>query len=397
MNPRHLTIAIAALGLAGCVAEAPSSGIQVRDSSGISIVDVPGSAVSRVESWRADSVLAGIGSVDGGGPEIFNGARAVLHMDDQLVVADAGSGELRWFTRSGEHLTTAGRPGEGPGEFTNLSWIGSRPDGAVVAWDSGLSRLTAFRDGARLSDFSLSSQAGFVTAVGLLPDGRLTVSQRPFFAGDAAQAGVQRDPVSVGVMSEEGSQLDSLLTVPGRALFLEPAGEGRWMQGIVPFGPETLLAVAGSSVIVGDNEDYEIRYIGTDGAHQHIVRMEMPGDPVGQEDLENELARRLDGLPPIDGVRAGVAALFERMPKAEVMPAFVALVGDRSGRVWVRRSLSEETWHVFDARGRPLARAELPLRFFLHDAFDDVLLGVERDDLGVERVVLRAVRRLQPG
>lgn len=47
--------------------------------------------------------------------------------EGNLVVADAGWGEIRVFDSGGEHVRTIGREGEGPGEFQSLSgaWPGS--------------------------------------------------------------------------------------------------------------------------------------------------------------------------------------------------------------------------------------------------------------------------------
>ncbi|MCZ6857663.1 MAG: hypothetical protein O7F70_06650, partial [Gemmatimonadetes bacterium] len=55
--------------------------------------------------------------------EFFNVAGAVRLSDGRLVVANAGSYELRFYTASGTYQTHAGRQGGGPGEFERISWI----------------------------------------------------------------------------------------------------------------------------------------------------------------------------------------------------------------------------------------------------------------------------------
>ncbi len=382
-----------AFGSAGCVGDAPQVGAQRRDSSGVTIVEISDPTTLRAESWSADSVVLTLGTVDGAGPELFDGVTGLLIGGARLVVGDAGSGELRWFTRSGEHLTSVGRRGEGPGEFVTLPWIGAGPEGEIIAWDWNQRRLTTFRDGVRLSDLRLdgSVQDGTPAVEAVLPDGRVVLTRTPTLLGESGD-GVQRAPVMVGVLSRDGSDVDSLAVSPGRALYRESAGEGRWRVGIVPFGPRTLVAVAGGQVVVGDNARYELRYVNPDGSLERIVRMAVGSRPVLEPDVDRAREQRLASLPPIEEVRAAVAALFDATPAPDSMPAFAALVGDRSGRIWVRRSESDGAWDVFGADGMLLARAVLPARFELQDVEADLLLGVETDDLGVERVVLRRVR-----
>ncbi len=62
-----------------------------------------------------------------------------------LYYSDSEYGEIRVYDRSGALLTTVGRPGNGPGEFSFLSRVAVTEDESrIFAWDGPTSRVHAF-------------------------------------------------------------------------------------------------------------------------------------------------------------------------------------------------------------------------------------------------------------
>ena len=77
-----------------------------------------------------------IGSADGEDPYLFHRVWDMATLSDgRIVVADAGSEEVRALDPSGVHLASWGGQGEGPGEFRSLSGVARWPGDSVAAWE----------------------------------------------------------------------------------------------------------------------------------------------------------------------------------------------------------------------------------------------------------------------
>jgi len=83
--------------------------------------------------------------------------------------------------------------------------------------------------------------------------------------------------------------------------------------------------------------------------------------------------------------------LLRQTPLPKRMPAYSALRVDRAGHVWARPYLgvaSRNCWHVYQAEPAMFAEACLPDRFEVFELGEDWVLGVQRDSLDVESVVV---------
>ena len=92
--------------------------------------------------------------------------------DGGIVIANAGSSELRVFNPDGSHSATWGRRGEGPGEFTTGSpaAVARWPGDSIAAPNRWGGRLSIFdKDGNHGRDVHL--EAGLANVVDLLPNG----------------------------------------------------------------------------------------------------------------------------------------------------------------------------------------------------------------------------------
>jgi hypothetical protein len=69
---------------------------------------------------------------------------------DRLIVADDGDNSIKSFRMTGQLEWRFGRAGSGPGEFRQLQDIAIDSAGNVVAYDSGLERLTVIDPSGRL-------------------------------------------------------------------------------------------------------------------------------------------------------------------------------------------------------------------------------------------------------
>lgn len=88
------------------------------------------------------------------------------------------------------------------------------------------------------------------------------------------------------------------------------------------------------------------------------------------------------------------------MPASETRPAYADIIVDPSGAVWLELYRGEgerdqpQEWLVLDADGAWLGTVGIPDGFSVSDITMDAVLGVWRDELGVEYPqVLRLTRR----
>ncbi len=121
---------------------------QARDSAGVTVVEnarpVPGSRLG----WRiGETPAVSIGTEEGDpGEMLFDVRDATKLADGRIVVANAGTSELRVFAADGAYLETWGRQGEGPGEFNAYTpeAVGQWPGDSIVADNMFRRRVEVF-------------------------------------------------------------------------------------------------------------------------------------------------------------------------------------------------------------------------------------------------------------
>src|SRR5690606_23536502 len=126
------------------------------------------------------------------GHDLHRVATAVRLGDGRVLVANTGSGEVRFFGADGTLLRTVGREGEGPGEFRALSRLYVLPGDSLLATDVSLDRLTVFdAQGAvaRTAPLEQVPGDGAYFIVGRLADGTLLARSRFSFGSGAATGG----------------------------------------------------------------------------------------------------------------------------------------------------------------------------------------------------------------
>jgi hypothetical protein len=99
-------------------------------------------------------VVAQVFGSEDGKPEtqFFRIGDVHLMADGGYVVADEGELRISVFDAAGRFVRSFGRPGEGPGELRTLQRPIVLSGDTIVAWDSRLRRVTAFRsDGSVVS------------------------------------------------------------------------------------------------------------------------------------------------------------------------------------------------------------------------------------------------------
>jgi len=367
------------------------AGVIMHDSAGVTIVDNAAPVWSNAGGWQVSQPVVDIGVLEGA-PEyqLFRAASAVLLDDGTIVVANAGTHELRYYDREGRHLLSTGRRGGGPGEFQALGYVARHGPDSVLAFDLRQRRASVYsRSGDFVRAVSLE-RGGFAEFVGTLGDGSVLLAGRSFGSGEAGE-GVFRGEVAFVRYLPDGALADTVGVFPGGEWFQYPSGPAVITSGLL-FGRDTYGAAMGDRIYIGSSDSPEIGVHSPGGSLTRSIRWARTARPVTEADFERAKQSVLNRAES-DAERLRTEEMLAAMPRMNSMPAFEAFLIDRVGNFWVEDyqapGAQVESWTVFDRAGRWLGTVPMPPRFRLLDIGEDQLLGRWWDDLDVEHIQLR--------
>ena len=275
-SPRS-TAAIAVLLLAACGPEddtAQTLRSEVRDSAGVTIVEnarpTPGSRLA----WQiGETPAVSIGAEEGDPGEMLFGVRDATRLaDGRIVVANAGTSDVRVFAADGAYLETWGRRGEGPGEFSRYTpETVSRWRGDSVAADNMFQGRLEIFDSRGGHGRTVTLAEGYHSVLGFLPDGMVLVKPSPVLTGglfDSGEPLVRRDE-DFGLLDPGGELRVSLGLHPGQEWYVSTTPPA---TGAHPLGRSTVATIWGDLVVVAPTDRYELRAYGSDGTLVRIIR-----------------------------------------------------------------------------------------------------------------------------
>ena len=394
---RSIVAAVTTAGVAACIGDRATNSPTIRDSAGVEIVETRGArAWTSATAWTvSDTPTVSIGGDESDSTSLFSRVRSVARLGDgRIVVANAGTHQLRFHDANGRFIEAVGRRGKGPGEF---DWLGKvlRTDGdSLINWDPNNARLSVFDSSGRLvRSVPLRSGQGvsFPEPIGRASDGSLI-----------GRTGSRSNPVGAFRFTAyyvrygpDLMPLDTIIERPGNDFFTQPCGMGMCGYG-PPFARSTSAAFYRDRLYVGTADRYEIEVIDLDG---RVIRSIRDARPFRQLSSA-EAARQRDVFLSSAGDperRAELEKVYALMRVPEAMPAYRDLRVDRSGSLWVEeyRVTDDEAprWTVFDSAGRVLGTIGTPRGLRVDEIGDDYLLGVFRDSLDVEHVRLHAIAK----
>ena len=311
--------------------------------------------------------------------------------DGRVAVADEGNSRVAFFAPDGGFVSSTGREGEGPGEFTRVSILERWVADSLLAWDLVQRRFTVLApDGtfARNFTFTLTDEVVFASTRDVFEDGSILASGF-VDAPDVIETGVGRYPSPYYHFDSEGTLITELGDFVGGETYYLVRGNGGF-TAFEPFFGRRAHHIAASHLLLAVSDSYELRYHTPDGAPQLIVRWLRPAVAVTSEDVAKATEDFVDNAP--EERRAEQRAMASDIPVPETMPAFDRIFVDRTGRTWVEEYDADEgdpsVWTLFGPDGSLAARTEPPRRFTPLDAGADYVLGVLRDELDVEHLIL---------
>lgn len=380
--------------LLSCARESPVIGQPdwtVRDSAGVTIVanHTDGSARGCVTIAPEPERTVPAGPA---APPLFGVHGGALLDGGRIAILNAGDRQVLLFSADGRFERAVGRQGSGPGEFQNPRWLGRGDGDTLFVWDGRLMRLTIL-DGSgdlvSVHQVRVGDELGMPIAIqGRFDDGSFlyTPGSLAFFDGTP---GIVRLPETYGRYETATGRAEPLIERAGMESVSNPGGP----IYVLPFGKQDIVIALGDGLVAGDNGTSRLHFYDLEGTLRRTVDWESAPVPVTSRDREEYWRRFREVFPR----QVEVADRADRT-EADERPRFSALTGDRAGWLWMRTyTASWEPrghWLLFDEEGVLRCAVDPPSgRFGLLDATATHVLGVERDEDGVETVVLHALVR----
>ncbi len=402
------------VSLSACDVPRAPSGTLHADSAGIPIATGVGPLWGPGDGWTVEAEpLVAIGTLNGAPEYQFSEVvAAVRQSNGDIVVADRGASELRSYDAAGDFQWTAGRFGEGPGEFESLDFLGTTAGDSLVTYDETLMRVQIFDAGGRVArSFDVRPQrfdsagAGYAPSPEDLsaPDKAVGIVGRNLIVrflelGDRRITGVVR-PLNdrlVAIQLGDGSAND-LIVVGSEEVHLR----GGRSQGRYAFGNHPEFGASADRVAVIDTEAWSVRVLSpADGAIEQIVRRDVEPREVTDALFEEHLAGILDmigGVPSEELDR--VQRMWRDFPRAPVLPVLRSVHVDAAGNLWLAPyhvvgaepppfeiHAPDGTWLGSVALPPGLERAFIQYQAPYMEIGADYVLGVWTDDLDVQYV-----------
>lgn len=393
MTCRMTLMIAAATALFAC---APTTGDRpdaVTDSAGIRIVTGAKHNSARVQ----EPPMLTIGTDDDGPEYLFTEiALAARLPTGHVVVADSRELSLRWYSAAGEFLFSAGRQGDGPGEFRRITRVTVTPGGGVAVFDSGLSRVSWFSpEGAYLA--TVTVDVPNARMIGADPDtGAVFLGFREAPSQPTPAGTLVRSPVDI-VDSRSGT----LTRVPGVAeheqivvLFTTSAGSQGRVSYDVPLSAPVMAGATSTGYVIADASTNQLVYRARDGRVLQIARVAdwTPRSISGgdRNDYVNRVVASLNASDP-GQIRAAERAARERLSMLDSdrrLPAMDHLIVGENDEVWVRDYApgASERWRSYDASANLVGVVEFPEGFVLTGVSSSSLTGYRLSSLGVPAV-----------
>jgi hypothetical protein len=391
-----LTILSLVLTAAGCRSEPRTAGAVMSDSAGVRIIDNTDYAWPQGQGWRlAAEPAVDIGVLEGDAAyQLFRVRGSKRLSDGRIVVANAGSLELRFYDPGGSHLFSVGREGGGPGEFGSILTLQATTRDSLLVFDQRNQRLSVFAaDGslARTAQFQfLPEIEGLPVIVAPFSDGSLLVGVRTYFGSGEIRSGLSRDNIIYVHCSADGQLIDTLAILPGGELNTI-AEDNTVMVGDRPFGRYPRHAIHADGFYYGSSDRYQIDDYGQDGGLRRSLRRALANMEVTAADVDSYMREQIEAATD-DRRREIAERLLANVSFPETFPAHGDIHVDSDGNLWVavyrRPDDDQPRWTVFDPNGQMLGVVSTPPRFTIYQIGSDFVLGRWLDELDVEHVRL---------
>jgi len=310
-----------------------------------------------------------------------------------VVVPMASADVVRVFEPDGRYVTTFGGPGEGPGE---LKWVGAAwPRGDTVeVFDWRLARITKFHpDGT--SD---------VVPLRAVPAAQLAVPGADgggWFVYGVERVGRDgRDRMVVHRVQPDGRDGGEVATVLGMWRYSFPGGTGP-----EPLSPRAFLATHDGRLYLAESLTPAVRVVDPSRETEDTITWEAQSTPSATVALATVVDSAVARAPA--DRRESLRARLQSSPDPHLSVLW-GLIVDADGFIWIRRydplvnaaalgGLGGPgpggVWTVLSPSGADVGSIRMPGQFEPSQITTSQIVGIRRDDLGVESVRVYSLTR----
>jgi hypothetical protein len=309
---------------------------------------------------------------------------------------------LRIYGPDGSHRASIGGDGDGPGEFRFLARLWQLPGDSLGAFDNSLRRISVFDlEGGLSRTFSLET----TDAPGGRPlpwlafgDGTLATAAGTARLVPGEEEGlIEGDRILIARFAPDGTRIGTLAEGrTGRRWGTGHAG------GLFPSLPFELISppwtVGPDAVHVGSWREHEVRTTDLEGRLVRVVRWEGTARPVTDELLQRFEDHRTAAMPDPEE-RTRFRQWLREIEVPSTLPVFDELRVDAAGYLWVREYRvpwegdAASDWWIFDPSGEWLGSIRTPPAFEIEEIGADHIVGIRRDEMGVEYVTVLGLDR----
>lgn len=385
--------AVAGLTMSSCGSEPPASASAERvDSAGIEIVTNRGAAWEAEPAWRLlPTPVLSIGTIEGGDEEqLFRVVGAARLGDGRVVVANAGSSELRFYQEDGSYLSSVGGSGDGPGEFREMSSLHVGAVDSLWVYDRRSRRVSIFSDAgdfARSLNVPLLGSSDFPSFLGVFDDNSALLGTDHIYSAERDVSGINRPTQTLYRMKSAGGLVDTIGHFPGTESYVETNGSSLNIMSF-KFARSSVVTAAGNGFHFSSADESEIESYSLDGRPQRLIRWVRAARPVTPADVERWKRERMAGMP--EGLRQMTQAMVDHLPFPETMPSLSEVRVDTEGNIWAQDYQAWDTdaprWFVFGRDGQLLGDLSMPVGFRVYQIGSDYVLGRRIDELEIEHV-----------
>lgn len=379
-----LRMALIALAVLACGNDAPSADRETRTPPGTPI------------EIAAESIVQ-VGSAEGGSGQVLHRVTNPALLDGRLVIPMA-DGRIQVHDKAGRLVESLGGTGKGPGEFEWLTSAWLRGD-TLEAYDAPMQRITQFAPDGSVAVVRLENVSFMPSAKGPVNDGWILGSIANA-AGERPQR--SRDTLVLRHHGLDGGHTGEIHRIPALARYLN--SEGRHLPE--PLSPAATVRTHEGQIYVGETLQPSIKVLDGTGRVVREFSWSGAGSLSPREAFEAVKERALASAESDQLVEERTR--FQNAPTPERLSVWWDFLVDELGFVWVRpyevlQHANElggwrgagpgGEWLVLGPDGSFLATVEVPTDLEPAQITVDAVVGISRDDLGVESVRVHPLSR----
>ncbi len=317
--------------------------------------------------------------------------------DGLLVVMQRGPAEVLLLNEAGDLMGTVGRVGEGPGEFRGLLDLDTKGD-SILLLDGLSRRVLLFHRESPVTTWSLRTLDETPGQIAFGAGGAPVVSvARDSGTGLRNVMQVLRDTIEFYRVDDPETPLETPVKIPGGESFVLGNPTAEIQVGMPAFAAHEQYDLVPAGVVAADARDGRVVSLDWDGQTARTLRPPSPPSPVSEAEMDalwervEASVRRDPGEDYMSYARQSVDVWDGMVPR----PFYAEVISDGSETLvghYVHRSADIVDWSLLDRNGKTVGAFTLEAGVRLFSLQDRELLGVGRDSMDVEHLVVLRIR-----